>query len=196
MVRMQILRERNIHGQAVRDRSINGRSILASVREPATDPVDDVIRQWQRERPDLELGPMAAFGRLGRFQAVASRSIESVFRAHGLGGIGDFDVLAALRRAGPPFTLTPTVLAQTLMLSPAGMTSRLDRLEAQGLLERRADPSDRRSTLAVLTDSGRALVDAAVTDHVANEARLLSPLTADEQRILDGLLRKLLAGNE
>ena len=164
--------------------------------EPLNDPVDDLIEQWERERPDLDLGPMATFGRLGRFQAVAGRAIESVFQAHGLGGIGDFDVLAALRRAGPPFTLTPTVLAQTLMLSPAGMTSRLDRLEAQGLIERRPDPSDRRSTLAVLTVAGRELVDAAVTEHVANEARLLSPLSADERRTLDGLLRKLLAADD
>lgn len=164
--------------------------------EPLNDPVDDLIEQWERERPDLDLGPMATFGRLGRFQAVAGRAIESVFQAHGLGGIGDFDVLAALRRAGPPFTLTPTVLAQTLMLSPAGMTSRLDRLEAQGLIERRPDPSDRRSTLAVLTVAGRELVDAAVTEHVANEARLLSPLSADERRTLDGLLRKLLVADD
>jgi DNA-binding MarR family transcriptional regulator len=166
------------------------------VPEPLNDPVDDLIEQWERERPDLDLGPMATFGRLGRFQAVAGRAIESVFQAHGLGGIGDFDVLAALRRAGPPFTLTPTVLAQTLMLSPAGMTSRLDRLEAQGLIERRPDPSDRRSTLAVLTVAGRELVDAAVTEHVANEARLLSPLSADERRTLDGLLRKLLVADD
>jgi DNA-binding MarR family transcriptional regulator len=173
---------------------------MAGMREPAdqlesepVDPVDTVIRQWARERPDLELGPMATFGRLGRFQAIATRSIEQVFQAHGLGGIGDFDVLAALRRAGTPFTLTPTVLAQTLMLSPAGMTSRLDRLESQGLIERRPDPSDRRSTLAVLTDAGRSLVDAAVSEHVVNEARLLSALSPGEQRTLDDLLRKLLA---
>ena len=135
---------------------------------------------------------MATFGRLGRALAHATRSIEEVFGRHGL-TIGEFDVLAALRRAGDPHVMTPTALSRLLMLSPAGMTNRIDRLEAAGLVERRLDPDDRRSSLVVLTEEGRALVDAAVTDHVANEADLLSGLTATEQRSLDQLLRKLLA---
>jgi DNA-binding MarR family transcriptional regulator len=89
--------------------------------------------------------------------------------------------------------MTPTALAKTLMLSPAGMTSRVDRLAERGLVERAADPADRRSSRVVLTAAGRARIDAAVTDHVANEARLVSPLDASEQRQLDRLLRKLLA---
>ena len=146
-------------------------------------------------RPELDLAPMATFGRLGRIQAHATRAIEAVFERHGL-TIGEFDVLAALRRTGEPHVMTPTALSRLLMLSPAGMTNRLDRLEAAGLVERRPDPDDRRSSLVVLTKAGRERADAAVTDHVANEAELLRGLTRPERRTFDQLLRKLLAGLE
>jgi DNA-binding MarR family transcriptional regulator len=162
---------------------------------PRRDPVDDLIDQWRKERPDLELGPMAVFGRLGRLHALASRAIEAVFEQHGL-NIGEFDVLAALRRSGAPYEQKPSRLASTLMLSPAGMTDRLDRLERAGMVHRRPDPDDRRSWIVGLTDQGRTAVDAAVADHVANEARLLDPLSATERRTLDRLLRALLAGFE
>lgn len=156
------------------------------------DAVDELIDQWRRERPDLSLEPMATFGRLGRFMAFANRSIETVFAEYGL-GIGEFDVLAALRRAGDPFERKPTDLARTLMLSPAGMTSRVDRLEAAGHVQRRNDPDDRRSWIISLTPAGLELVDRAVTAHVRNEARLLEALTAEERRGLDAALRRLLA---
>jgi DNA-binding MarR family transcriptional regulator len=155
------------------------------------DGVDELIDQWSRERPDLDVEPMAVFGRLGRLTALAGRSIEAVFAEHQL-TTGEFDVLAALRRNGEPFVMMPSALSRALMLSPAGMTNRLDRLESAGLIERRHDPSDRRSTLVVLTAAGRERVDEAVTDHVANEARMLEPLSAAQRSALDGILRALL----
>ena len=155
------------------------------------DHVDRLIDQWAYERPDLQLEPMATIGRLGRQHALATRSIVEVFAEHGL-QIGEFDVLAALRRSGEPFVMKPTDLARVLMLSPAGMTNRIDRLEAAGWIERRNDPDDRRSSLVRLTADGRALVDRAVTDHVGNEARLLESLSPAERVALDKTLRKLL----
>lgn len=159
---------------------------------PPPDPVDVIVEQWRRVRPDLGTDAMATFGRLGRLGALAERAIEAVFAAHGL-SIGEFDVLAALRRAGEPYEMNPTVLARLLMLSPAGMTSRIDRLERAGHVARRADPSDRRAVRIALTPAGRALVDAAVDDHVRNEEALLAPLTPRERQALDGAIRKLLA---
>lgn len=156
------------------------------------DAVDEVVAQWADVRPDLDISAMATFGRLARITAHCSRAIEEVFQAHGL-QTGDFDVLATLRRAGPPFTLTPGALSKTLLLSPAGMTGRLDRLEAAGFARREPDPDDRRSSRVVLSDEGRALVDRAVEDHVANEERMLAPLSGRERSQLDELLRKLLA---
>lgn len=157
-----------------------------------SDFIDQLVRGWQRERPDLDLAAMASIGRLARLHAHVLRSVESVLEQHGL-QVGEFDVLAALRRAGPPYLLKPSALARMLMLSPAGVTSRLDRLEGLGLIERRPDPEDRRSLSVLLTAKGLGLVDAAVSDHVANEARLVSSLSAKERRMLDTLLRKLLA---
>jgi DNA-binding MarR family transcriptional regulator len=164
----------------------------------APDPVDVLVDQWRAQRPDLDTGPdtglaaMATIGRLGRVHAVFGPRIAEALGRHGL-AIADFDVLAALRRSGPPFVLRPVDLAAALMLSPAGITGRLDRLERAGHVSRRLDPDDRRSLLVELTDDGLRTVDAAVADHVANEERLLAVLTPDERRTLDLILRKLAA---
>ncbi|MEV0292260.1 MarR family transcriptional regulator [Nocardia sp. NPDC050710] len=160
-----------------------------------SDPVDAIAAQWRRERPDLDLEAMAIIGRLGRLLVVAQREIEAVFTAHGLQR-GEFDVLAALRRSGEPFELNPSVLADTLMLSRAGMTGRLDRLEAAGLVRRTADAEDRRAIRVVLTEIGRELVDRVVTDHTENETRMLSVLTAEDRDALDRIARILLESME
>jgi len=156
------------------------------------DFVDELVAQWGAERPDLDLGAMETLGRLARFHAFVLRSVEDVLAQHGL-QLGEFDVLATLRRRGAPYVAKPSEIARALMLSPAGVTSRLDRLEALGLLERRPDPDDRRSVTVALTDEGEAVIDAAITDHVANEARLLEPLGASGRATLNDLLRKVLA---
>ncbi|NUS94481.1 MAG: MarR family transcriptional regulator [Nocardia sp.] len=163
--------------------------------ELESDAIDAIERQWRRERPDLDLAAMVVFGRLGRLAVVAEREIEAVFLARGLRR-GEFDVLAALRRAGEPFELNPSALADTLMLSRAGMTGRLDRLESAGYVRRIADAGDRRAVRVALTDMGRELVDLVVTEHTANETRMLSALTAAERRDLDRIAGKLLAALE
>jgi DNA-binding MarR family transcriptional regulator len=159
------------------------------------DAVDQVIAQWHRERPDLDLAAMGTIGRLARLFAYLAPAVESVLRDHGL-STGEFDVLAALRRDGAPFRQTPSDLAAALMLSPAAMTNRLDRLESAGLISREPNPASRRSLLVSLTDEGLRAVDATVTEHVANEERLLSGLSAAQRGRLDDLLRRLLASFE
>ncbi|WP_433526605.1 MarR family winged helix-turn-helix transcriptional regulator [Nocardia pseudovaccinii] len=159
------------------------------------DPVDAIVEQWRRERPDLELEAMGVIGRLGRLLVVAQRDIEAVFSAHGLQR-GEFDVLAALRRSGEPFELNPSVLADTLMLSRAGMTGRLDRLESAGLVRRIADAADRRAIRVALTEAGRTLIDKVVTAHTENETRMLSVLSAKDRRDLDRIARILLGSLE
>jgi DNA-binding MarR family transcriptional regulator len=155
------------------------------------DRIDTVLAQWQRERPDLEASATGVLGRFARVYELGARAVEEVFARHGLQR-GEFDVLAALRRSGAPYTLTPSALAEHLMLSRAGMTSRLDRLEAAGLVERRLDPSDRRSFRVRLTPRGLDLIEAAVADHFANQSRLLAHLDPAERDTLDRILRKLL----
>ncbi|GAA3190306.1 MarR family winged helix-turn-helix transcriptional regulator [Dactylosporangium siamense] len=156
------------------------------------DDVDRIIEQWRRERPELDLAAMATFGRLGRLFAHLGRAVDETFTRFDLQR-GEYDVLAALRRSGAPFVLTPSALSDVLMLSRAGMTNRLDRLEAAGLVERRANRSDRRSMLIALTETGATLTDEVTTLHVANESALLSDLTPDERHHLDTITRKLLS---
>ncbi|MGW0249757.1 MarR family winged helix-turn-helix transcriptional regulator [Nocardia goodfellowii] len=163
--------------------------------ESKKDAVDLIADQWHRERPELDLRAMAILGRLGRLMAVAMPKIEAVFTAHGL-QVGEFDVLAALRRSGEPFELNPSVLADTLMLSRAGMTGRLDRLESAGLVRRRADAADRRAVRVALTEQGRELIDRVVGEHVENETRLLAALSARDRGELDRIVRVLLESLE
>ncbi|MDO3646816.1 MarR family winged helix-turn-helix transcriptional regulator [Nocardia mangyaensis] len=161
--------------------------------EPTSDAVDAIAAQWRRERPDLDLTAMAVFGRLGRVMGVATARIEKVFTAHGLQR-GEFDVLAALRRSGAPFELNPSVLADTLMLSRAGMTGRIDRLEAAGLVRRIADRADRRAVRVALTEEGRELVDTVVVAHTENETAMLAVLDPADLAALDRISRILLSG--
>ena len=155
-----------------------------------TDGVDAILEQWRHERPDLDTSPIGVIGRISRLSREIERRLEPVYAASGLEP-GWYDVLATLRRAGPPYRLRPTDFAATLMLTSSGTTKRLDRLEAAGYITREPDPSDRRGVLITLTPEGHSLVDEAAVKHMANERRILSGLTAAEQRQLAGLLRKL-----
>ncbi|MEU6644754.1 MarR family transcriptional regulator [Saccharomonospora sp. NPDC046836] len=159
------------------------------------DAIDAVVEAWVRERPDLDLDAIAVAGRLGRVGLLLAPAQETVFTAFGLQK-GEFDVLASLRRSGDPYTLRPSQLSATLMLTRAGMTNRLDRLEAAGLVERTLDPADRRSFRVRLTDRGTATVEDAMTAHTANVTRLLSALSEKQLGTLDGLLRILLRALE
>jgi DNA-binding MarR family transcriptional regulator len=157
------------------------------------DRADIAVDQWGRERPDLPALPMAVFGRLSdASERVLRDHMNPLFAQAGLQP-GEFDVLATLRRSGEPYMLSPTRLYEAAMISSGGMTNRLDRLERAGLVERRPDPSDRRGKLIALTDAGKRVIDETIGRHVANEERLLSVLTEDEQQTLNALLRKLIA---
>lgn len=156
------------------------------------DAVDTILAQWRRERPDLDLTPMAVIGRLGRAAALMQRELDRAFSAFDIGR-GEFDVLATLRRAGAPYCLAPTALFSSLMITSGTMTHRLQGLEARGWIERLPDPKDARSKLVQLTAVGLALIDRAVEAHLENERRILAPLAADEVTALDARLARLLA---
>jgi len=156
-----------------------------------SDGVDEILRQWQRERPDLDTSPIGVIGRISRLAREIEDRLEPVYAASGLEP-GWYDVLATLRRSGPPYQLRPTDFANALMLTTSGTTKRLDRLEAAGHITRQPDPGDRRGVLIALTDSGRELIDSATAQHMANEHRILSGLSAKDQKGLADLLRKLI----
>jgi DNA-binding MarR family transcriptional regulator len=160
---------------------------------PERDGVDLILEQWQRERPDLDASPIGVIGRISRLARELEQRLEPVYAEQGLEP-GWYDVLATLRRYGPPYRLRPTEFSSALMLTSSGTTKRLDRLERAGLIARTPDPDDRRGTLITLTAAGRELVDAASEAHLANEHRLLESLSEGERERLAALLRKLLAG--
>ncbi|WP_026354004.1 MarR family winged helix-turn-helix transcriptional regulator [Woodsholea maritima] len=152
------------------------------------------IDQWAKERPELPSLPMALCGRLLEAgDRVLRDHLNPLFAEDGLQP-GEFDVLATLRRSGAPYKLSPTRLYEAAMISSGGMTNRLDRLEKAGLIERQPDPKDRRGKLIALTEAGWALIDGLIARHVANEQRLLSVLSAQEQVELDRILAKLIKG--
>ena len=157
------------------------------------DAVDDILDQWARERPDLDPTPIGVIGRMSRLARALEARLEPVYAEHGLEP-GWHDLLATLRRQGPPFKLRPTDLTSSSMLTSSGTTKRLDKLEQAGLITREPDPNDRRGTLIALTEKGRTLIDGVTGPHLANEARLLESLDEQEREQLAALLRKLNLG--
>ncbi|MDX6232302.1 MAG: hypothetical protein QOH68_1286 [Nocardioidaceae bacterium] len=154
------------------------------------DNVDLIVAQWKVERPDIDASPMEVIGRISRLAADLDPLLAPVFTSRGLGD-GEFDVLATLRRSGEPFELSPGELGASMMVTSGAVTKRIDRLERSGLVTRRVSDVDARARLIRLTAEGLRIVDEAVVDHVANEKRLLSGLSAAERETLADLLRKL-----
>jgi DNA-binding MarR family transcriptional regulator len=159
-------------------------------RSREQDHVDRVLAQWRAVSPDLVTSPVAIVARIGRIAAYLDQSTETLLGEHGLAR-SSWDVLASLRRAGPPYELSPTELYRGLMRSSGAMTNRLHRLEQSGLIERRPDPGDGRGRLVRLTTRGRKLVDEIAPLHLENETRLLASLSERDRRALERLLRRL-----
>jgi DNA-binding MarR family transcriptional regulator len=158
------------------------------------DYVDQMLDDWARERPDLDLSPLGIFGRISRVSRAFDREIARRFEAEGITRWA-FYVLAALARSGPPYQLTPTDLYRSLLVSSGVMTNRIARLEAMGLVKRVPDPTDGRGVLVALTDKGKEAVNIAIEHHNQNEHEMLAPLTADERTAMANALRKLLVAS-
>jgi DNA-binding MarR family transcriptional regulator len=155
------------------------------------DHVDLIQQEWARERPDVDVRPQGVIGRLHRLATALTDELTVVFREHGLGE-GEFDVLAALRRAGEPFERAPGELAAHTMVTTGAMTKRVDRLEQAGLVSRRPSAEDGRGRVVALTSHGREVIDRAFEAHMANERRLLDLIGSDDAAALEGVLRRWL----
>ncbi|WP_460275427.1 MarR family winged helix-turn-helix transcriptional regulator [Celeribacter sp. ULVN23_4] len=154
--------------------------------------LEDIRAQWARERPDLETAPMGLIGQMGRLSRVLGAEMEATFARHGLNQ-ASFDLLATLRRSGPPYALTAGELMGRMMITSGSVTNRINRLETQKLVERRTDKEDARRAIVALTEAGFAVIDRAVEDHVATQKRLTDLLSAEEFAQLDGLLQNWLS---
>jgi DNA-binding MarR family transcriptional regulator len=156
------------------------------------DSVDALLASWAAQRPDLDMTPVAVVSRLARVRDFIDAQLAAVFTNFGL-TTPSFAVLVTLARLGGDSAgVSQRRLADELGLTPGTVSVRVDRLLEDGLVSRVRDPETRRSVLVALTPKGRELFERVVPAHLANEARLLSALTGDEQRLLGDLLRKLL----
>jgi DNA-binding MarR family transcriptional regulator len=154
------------------------------------DEVDRIVDAWQQERPDLDVAPLQVLSRVSRLARHLDIARREAFAANDLEP-GEFDVLAALRRAGKPYTLSPSVLISQNLVTSGTMTNRIDRLESKDLVARLPDPSDGRGILVQLTQSGKSAVDRALEELLSREQSLLATVSKAEQEKLANVLRSI-----
>jgi DNA-binding MarR family transcriptional regulator len=157
--------------------------------------VDRIVSEWERVLPDLDTDAIALIGRLMRASRLLQLEVERSLGTFGL-TINEFNTLNALRRAGPPYRLSPKDVGVSLLFSSGGLTKLLERLESRGLVAREPDPTDGRGVLVSLTPEGKELQQEAMSAHQINEEQLLSPLTAEQRGKLNSILRDLLIAFE
>ncbi|MEU3712535.1 MarR family winged helix-turn-helix transcriptional regulator [Streptomyces catenulae] len=155
-----------------------------------SDAVAGIVEDWRRERPELDTSPLEVLARLHRTFLRYSARLTASVESHGL-SVAGFDVLTALRRAGRPYRRTAGQLADSGLISSAGVTLRIDRLEKDGLIVRERDAEDRRVVRSRLTEEGLARIDTLFAEHLENERRMLAGLSPAECRQLARLLSKL-----
>ncbi len=146
-----------------------------------------VIDAWHHARPELDLGPLGLFAALAHAYWLTAPAIERLMSKHDLTR-GMFDVLTTLRRVGPPYKLAPKQLSHSLLLSGAGITNRLDRLEALKFIQRLPDPQDRRGLKIELTKAGLRLVDRVLPQLIELERRMVAGLASKDATKLMHLL--------
>ncbi|WP_025898361.1 MarR family winged helix-turn-helix transcriptional regulator [Sneathiella glossodoripedis] len=156
------------------------------------DHVDKIAKQWNTERPDLDVGAMEIVGRFGRITNHLRDAMGKTFADYGLNG-ASFDVLATLRRSGQPYALSPGELIKATMVTSGTMTNRIDQLVKAGLVARVKNREDARSFVISLTDKGFDLIERVVGEHVKTQQKLVEGLTPDEALQLNELLKKFLA---
>ena len=162
----------------------------------ARDQVDRIVEAWRRERPDLDAEPMQVLSRVSRLARHLDKRRREAFAQVKAGGAGlelwEFDVLAALRRAGPPYELSPSELMAETLVTSGTMTTRVEKLAARGLVERRRrETGDRRGVRVVLTAEGRRAADAALEALLERERELMASLSRPDRARLAALLRAL-----
>ena len=159
-----------------------------------TDEVDQVVEAWARERSDLALDAMHVWSRISRLSGILDGHRKRAFSEHGIEG-WEFDVLAALRRAGEPYRLSPGQLLRETHVTSGTMTNRVDRLVKRGAVTRDPDPSDGRGVVVALTDEGLTLVDAALASLLRVEDELLEGWSEEDRDQFAEYLRRLLLGS-
>ena len=155
------------------------------------DAVDEKLDVLARELPQIDLPTEGVVLRIQWLAKRLIRSLDETAAAYGLSH-ADWGLLGALRAAGKPFRLSAGALADHAWITPGAMTSRLDKLEARGLVRRVPDADDRRVLQIELTDEGDRLWSEAVGVQAEKERLIAAALDDDEKQQLNALLRKLM----
>lgn len=159
------------------------------------DKIDLIVARWREVRPDLDPECTEVIGRIVRMEYFITRRVMQDLARHQI-NVGEFDVLAALRRCGEPYQLSPNQLQHMVLISSGALTNRINRLEMAGLVKRTPDPEDRRGVIVTLTDKGFSVIEDAAGNHLQAESELLSPLDAEERATMARLLKKLLHAHD
>jgi DNA-binding MarR family transcriptional regulator len=170
-------------------RKVSGMVILRPV---SNDRVDLNLGDLSRAAPELDAWPIAVSEQVSRLSALLEQQLGPVLAKYDLSA-GEIDVLAALRRSGSPFRLTPTHLTAALMVTSGGMTKRLSALERAGLIRRVPSSEDRRSSAVELMDAGRELIERILDSRLKSEKRMFAGLRKKQRRDLAITLRDLCA---
>ncbi|MCG9596394.1 MarR family transcriptional regulator [Vibrio sp. Isolate25] len=152
------------------------------------DAIDRVVDQWAKEKPELDTEPMAIMGRLLRIAKYMETEVTQLHKRYDL-KLGEFDVLATLRRSGSPFRLTPSELIDSMMLTSGAMTNRLDKLESKNLIVREHSKEDRRSVTVQLTDEGFTLIDKIIEEHAEVQHKLVKGMNSNQKRQINQILK-------
>lgn len=159
------------------------------------DAIDRVVEQWAKQKPELDTDPMAMMGRLMRIAKYMETKVADLHKKYDL-KLGEFDVLATLRRSGKPYRLTPSELIDTMMLTSGAMTNRLDKLENKGLISREHSKEDRRSVTVQLTQDGLVLIDKLIEEHADVQKSLVKSMTVAQKKQANQLLKVWLSQYE
>lgn len=159
------------------------------------DHVDRMLDVWCRELPELDLATEGIVERIHKLRRHLDRAMNDTLADFDLDR-GEWVLLGALRKSGPPYRRSPGQLAEEMGLSSGAMTNRLDRLEASGLVRRLPDPDDRRSLQVELTEAGWQRWQDSVGAQAQKEGLVASALRPEEKERLNDLLRRLMLAFE
>jgi DNA-binding MarR family transcriptional regulator len=153
--------------------------------------IDETIRTWSDERPDLNFASMELSLKLNSIVRAVSDELARQLEDLGI-NLGEFDVLATLRRHGRGAKLTPKEIAAATFVTPSGLTNRLARLEKMGLISRQADPRDGRGALIKITTAGKRVADRGIEIVVSTQDRYMNELSEQMKKGLDQSMTRLL----
>jgi DNA-binding MarR family transcriptional regulator len=153
--------------------------------------IDETIRTWSNERPDLDFASMELSLKLNSVVRAVSDEVASQLEDLGV-NLGEFDVLATLRRHGRGAKVTPKEIATATLVTPSGLTNRLSRLEKMGLISRQADPRDGRGALIKITAAGKRVADRGIEIVVATQDRYMNELSEQMKKGLDQSMTRMI----